>query len=115
MKSTGLVRHVDELGRVVLPKELRTVLHIKEGDSIEFFSGDQTLILRKFRTTSCIFCDNLDAIYFKERFVCGSCINEVVGGSEPAASGEHTSGNRNDSNLIAPETISPRGKQSSPT
>jgi transcriptional pleiotropic regulator of transition state genes len=80
MKSTGIVRLVDELGRIVLPKELRTVLNIREGDAIEFFYDERTMMLRKYRTTSCIFCDNLDAIYFKEKFVCRSCINAATGG-----------------------------------
>ena len=48
MKSTGIVRRVDELGRIVLPKELRKVLNIECQDSLEIFTEDQTIILRKY-------------------------------------------------------------------
>lgn len=48
MKSTGIVRRVDELGRIVLPKELRKVLNIEYQDSLEIFTEDQTIVLRKY-------------------------------------------------------------------
>ena len=54
MKSTGIVRDLDQLGRVVIPKELRTTLDIKEGDPIEIFVDGSDIILRKFEN-SCIF------------------------------------------------------------
>ncbi|OCB97910.1 putative transition state regulator Abh [Bacillus amyloliquefaciens] len=54
MKSLGLVRKVDDLGRVVLPKELRDVLNIKHKDSIEIFREDEMIILRKYKPEGCI-------------------------------------------------------------
>ena len=48
MKSTGIVRKVDELGRVVLPIELRRILNIKEKDSLEIFVDDEKVILKKY-------------------------------------------------------------------
>ncbi|MCY7629370.1 MULTISPECIES: AbrB/MazE/SpoVT family DNA-binding domain-containing protein [Bacillus] len=55
MKSTGIVRKVDELGRIVLPKELRRVLQIKERDPMEILVEDEKIILRKYyRNKACI-------------------------------------------------------------
>ena len=57
MKSTGIVRKVDELGRIVLPIELRRTLDIAEKDSLEIYVDDDSIILRKYQP-ACIFCDN---------------------------------------------------------
>ena len=54
MKSTGLVRKVDDLGRIVLPKELRDVFNIEQKDSIEIFREDEMIILRKYKPEGCI-------------------------------------------------------------
>ncbi|MFC9450108.1 AbrB/MazE/SpoVT family DNA-binding domain-containing protein [Bacillus cereus] len=50
MKSTGVTRKVDELGRIVLPKELRTTLGIAEKDPIEIFVEDEKIILQKYKS-----------------------------------------------------------------
>lgn len=51
MKSTGIVRHIDDLGRVVIPKEIRRTLNIKEGDPLEIYTGeDGVVIFRKYET-----------------------------------------------------------------
>ena len=55
MKSTGIVRKIDELGRIVLPIEIRNTLDIKAKDSIEIFVDDDKIILKKYQP-SCIFC-----------------------------------------------------------
>lgn len=56
IKSTGIVRKVDELGRIVLPKELRRVLEIKERDPMEILVEDEKIILRKYyRNKACIY------------------------------------------------------------
>lgn len=74
MKSTGIVRKVDELGRIVLPIELRRTLDIAERDSLEIFVSDDSIILQKFQPT-CIFCDNSkNIINYKGKNVCASCI-----------------------------------------
>lgn len=57
MKSTGIVRKVDELGRIVLPIELRRTLDIAEKDSMEIYIEGDTIILKKYQP-ACIFCDN---------------------------------------------------------
>ena len=73
MKSTGIVRKVDELGRIVLPIELRRTLDIAERDSLEIFVSEETIILKKYQPT-CIFCDNSKNIFtYKGKNVCASC------------------------------------------
>lgn len=57
MKSTGIVRKVDELGRIVLPIELRRTLDISEKDTLEIYVEGSAIVLRKYRP-SCIFCDS---------------------------------------------------------
>ena len=57
MKSTGIVRKVDELGRIVLPIELRRTLDIAEKDALEIYVDGSTIVLKKYRP-SCIFCDS---------------------------------------------------------
>ena len=61
MKSTGIVRKVDELGRIVLPSELRSTLNIKEKDPLEIFIEDSRIILRKYEP-SCIFTGMMDGL-----------------------------------------------------
>ena len=56
MKSTGIVRKVDELGRIVLPIELRRTLDIEEKDSLEIYMDGPSIVLRKFQP-ACIFCE----------------------------------------------------------
>lgn len=55
MKSTGIVRKVDELGRIVLPVECRRVMEIEDKDALEVFVEDNTIILKKYEP-ACIFC-----------------------------------------------------------
>lgn len=74
MKSTGVVRKVDELGRIVLPIEIRKVLDIKPKDAIEIFTDNDKIVLQKY-APACIFCnDTEDVIYFNGKRVCTSCI-----------------------------------------
>lgn len=77
MKSTGIVRKVDELGRIVLPIELRRTLGIEEKDRIEIFVDGESIILRKYQPT-CIFCDNAkDIINYKGKNICPDCIRDM--------------------------------------
>lgn len=77
MKSTGIVRKVDELGRIVLPIELRRTLGIEEKDRIEIFVDGESIILRKYQP-ACIFCDNArDIINYKGKNICPACIKEM--------------------------------------
>ena len=77
MKSTGIVRKVDELGRIVLPIELRRTLGIEENDRIEIFVDGESIILRKYQP-ACIFCDNAkDIINYKGKNICPDCIRAM--------------------------------------
>ena len=77
MKSTGIVRKVDELGRIVLPIELRRSLDIAEKDSLEIYVDDNRIILKKYEPT-CIFCGNSkDVITFKGKNICPACLSEL--------------------------------------
>ena len=77
MKATGIVRRVDELGRIVLPIELRRTLGIEEKDRIEIFVDGESIILRKYQP-ACIFCDNAkDIINYKGKNICPDCIRAM--------------------------------------
>ncbi len=77
MKSTGIVRKVDELGRIVLPIELRRTLDIAEKDSLEIYVDGNTIVLKKYEP-SCIFCGNSkDVFVFKGRNICPTCMEEL--------------------------------------
>ncbi len=73
MKSTGIVRKVDELGRIVLPVELRRSLDIAERDALEIYVEGDKIILHKNRN-ACIFCDGTRNLQeFKGRSICADC------------------------------------------
>jgi transcriptional pleiotropic regulator of transition state genes len=77
MKSTGIVRKLDELGRIVIPKETRRVLNINEGDALEIFMDGQAVVLRKYEA-SCIFCGEAsDVIDYKGKKICKGCLKEL--------------------------------------
>ena len=77
MKSTGIVRRIDELGRIVLPIELRNKMDIKTKDSIEIFVEEDKIILKKY-VPACLFCGNADdVILFKGKLVCKQCLGEM--------------------------------------
>ncbi len=74
MKSTGIVRKVDELGRVVIPIELRRTLDIEEKDALEIYVDSDKIILRKYEP-ACVFCGNADQVtHFKNKNVCKHCL-----------------------------------------
>ncbi len=73
MKSTGIVRKVDELGRVVLPIELRRTLGIDEKDALEIYVDQEKIILKKYEP-ACVFCGNASEIQiFHNKNVCREC------------------------------------------
>lgn len=77
MKATGIVRKVDELGRIVLPIELRRTLNIAEKDSLEIYVEESNVILKKYHP-SCIFCgEALDVFTFKDKNICRTCASEI--------------------------------------
>ena len=79
MKSTGIVRKVDELGRVVIPIELRRTLNINEKDALEIYVDNDRIILRKYEPTcACVFCGNADeVVLFRGKNICNDCIKEI--------------------------------------
>jgi len=77
MKSTGIVRRVDELGRIVLPIELRRTLDITERDSLEIYVDGASIVLKKYQP-ACIFCnDARDVIVYKGKNICANCLKEL--------------------------------------
>ena len=77
MKSTGIVRKVDELGRIVLPIELRRSLDIAEKDALEIYVEGDNIILHKDRN-ACVFCDGTRGLQqFMGRFVCADCVKKL--------------------------------------
>lgn len=77
MKSTGVVRKIDELGRIVLPSELRRVYGIREGDQLDISVDGEQIILQK-RRDLCLFCGaDEPSIEFRDRMVCELCAGEL--------------------------------------
>ena len=77
MKSTGIVRRVDELGRVVIPIELRNKFNISEKDPIEIYVDGSSIILKKYEP-NCIFCGNSkNLISYKDKLVCTKCAQKL--------------------------------------
>ncbi len=77
MKSTGIVRRIDELGRIVLPIELRNKMDIKTRDSIEIFVDEDRIVLKKYEP-ACLFCGNADdVILYRGKLVCRKCLAEM--------------------------------------
>jgi len=73
LKSTGIVRKVDELGRVVIPIELRRTMGIDEKDPLEIYVDNEKIILKKYEP-ACVFCGNAaDAQQYRGKLVCRSC------------------------------------------
>ncbi len=74
MKSTGVVRRIDELGRIVLPIEIRKNLDIDNRDAVEIFVDQDKIILKKYEP-ACVFCGNADnVVSFGGKLVCRDCI-----------------------------------------
>ena len=76
-KSTGIVRKVDELGRIVLPVELRRTLEINEKDDVEIYVDGASIILKKYRPT-CVFCNGVkNIVKFKGKNICSECLADL--------------------------------------
>ncbi|MFC8685934.1 AbrB/MazE/SpoVT family DNA-binding domain-containing protein [Brevibacillus porteri] len=82
MKAVGVVRKVDELGRIVLPKELRDIFDINIKDAIEIYVNGESIILKKYQP-ACVFCNNADqTVFFKGKLICSACTIEAKTGAE---------------------------------
>ncbi len=77
VKSTGIVRKVDALGRIVLPMELKKTLGISVNDQMEIYVEDDKIILKKYMP-NCIFCSNTEnLISYKDINICSECLREI--------------------------------------
>ena len=77
MKSTGIVRKIDELGRIVLPIELRNSMGLSPKDTLEIFVDDEKIILKKYQP-ACIFCGNADNVtFFCDKRICTDCLKKL--------------------------------------
>ena len=77
MKSTGIVRKVDELGRVVIPIEIRNKFDIVEKDPIEIYVDGSSIILKKYEP-NCIFCGNTkNLLEYKDKLICDKCSKKI--------------------------------------
>ena len=73
IKSTGIIRRVDELGRIVIPMSIRQTLGLNERDPVEIFMDGERIILQKHQS-SCIFCGSTeDLIAYESKNVCAAC------------------------------------------
>ncbi|HQE06456.1 MAG: AbrB/MazE/SpoVT family DNA-binding domain-containing protein [Tepidanaerobacter sp.] len=91
MKSTGIVRKVDDLGRVVIPIELRRTLGISEKDPLEIYVDTDKIILKKY-LPACLFCGNAEELVnFNSKSICKECataIKSLVGDTAAQADPE---------------------------
>lgn len=77
MSMPGMIRKMDNLGRVVIPQELRSALDIQGGDAVELWLENGTLRLRKF-APGCIFCGNSQELaVYEEKYICGVCLRKL--------------------------------------
>ena len=77
MKATGIIRRVDELGRVVIPIEIRNKFNIVEKDPIEIYVNDYSIILKKYEP-NCIFCGSTEnLVEYKDKLVCDKCSKQL--------------------------------------
>ncbi len=77
MKATGIVRKVDDLGRIVLPIELRRTFNIDIKDPLEIFVDEDSIVLKKYEP-SCIFCGSADdIIVYDGKNICKKCVAEL--------------------------------------
>ncbi|OFW57726.1 MAG: AbrB family transcriptional regulator [Actinobacteria bacterium RBG_19FT_COMBO_54_7] len=77
MKATGIVRKIDELGRIVIPMELRRTLDISERDPIEIFTDGDKIVLTKYEP-GCSFCNSGEKLRtYKGSRICQKCINDL--------------------------------------
>ena len=78
MKSTGIVRKMDELGRIVIPKELRKTFEIAEKDAVEIYVDGDQIILKKYQP-ACIFCGQAKNVTnYKGKNICKGCLKELA-------------------------------------
>ena len=78
MKSTGIIRRIDELGRIVIPKEIRKKLEIEIKDPMEIYVDGHSITLKKVED-NCVFCGkSRDLVSYKDKMVCKNCLSEAM-------------------------------------
>lgn len=81
LKSTGMVRKTDELGRVVIPIEIRRTMNIETKDSLEIYTSGEYIVLKKY-APACIFCGEAgEIINYHGKNICGKCLAELANGN----------------------------------
>ena len=87
MRSTGMTRKVDSLGRVVLPAEMRRVFGIREGDLVEIAVDGSSIVLTKMEQR-CVFCgDSTSLLEYSGKLVCEGCVAGLRTASAPGSAG----------------------------
>ena len=77
MKATGIIRKIDELGRIVLPIELRRSMDLEDKDALEIFTDGDKIVLKKFQP-NCVFCGkSKNIVSYKEKNICSDCLQEL--------------------------------------
>ncbi len=78
MKSTGIIRRIDDLGRVVIPKEIRRRIGAEDGDPMEISINGNQVILEKYEV-GCVFCGDHGSgvIEFKDKYACRDCLSQI--------------------------------------
>lgn len=77
MKATGVIRKIDELGRIVVPKEIRKKLGIANEDPVEIYVDGDKIILKRYEE-NCLFCEKSDELFsFKGKKICRACLLEI--------------------------------------
>ncbi len=80
MKTPGLIRKLDDLGRIVIPSNLRKTLDLKPGDELEMYAQEECIVMRKFEP-GCVFCGGTYRIMeFKEKNICAACLRSLRNG-----------------------------------
>lgn len=77
MKAAGVVRNLDKLGRLVVPKEIRKQLNINEGDAVEFYVHDECIVLSKYQP-GCAECETVGVKLYGLSRICKTCINKMA-------------------------------------
>lgn len=85
IKATGIVRRLDNLGRLVIPKELRKILSVNEGDALEIYTEGDKIMLKKY-TPGCVFCGEVENTFnFQNKFICVNCSKDILKSSKTSS------------------------------
>lgn len=78
MKATGIVRKLDDLGRITLPKELRRTMEVNEGDPLEIYVEDEAIVLKKYSDARvCVYCNGKATQILGNKGICDNCIHII--------------------------------------